>query len=91
MDTEKQLRTAESRLAAAHAEVQRLKERAAFEKSFNQTGVVTVITRRCITTGRLEKIEGVFADDKEARRFAEGLPGYGIGNDIFLDLFAFFS
>ena len=85
MDTKERLHKAREAALLAAAKVTELEARVAYEESFEQDGRAWIVQRRCIDTGRLMGSEGIFLRESEAYRFAEGLAGYGVGKDIFVD------
>lgn len=81
---------AKSKAEKANAELLRLQKQMDFENSFIPDGKVHVVIRRGIDRGDFQGILGVFEDSKEAYRFANGLAGYGIGKDVFVEPFTFY-
>lgn len=85
MDTKDKLHKAREAALLAAAKVTELETRLAYEESFEQDGRAWLVLRRCIDTGRMSGMEGIFLTESEAYRFAEGLAGYGVGKDIFVE------
>lgn len=82
MDTKTELAMAQQIAQDAAKRVKALKKKLKDEESFKTVGMAYLVIRRCIDTGRMTNIEGVFNDRVEATRFAHTLAGYGLGKDI---------
>jgi hypothetical protein len=89
-DIQTQIKAAEQRKTAAEAEIARLNKELEWERSFVKSDSFLVLYR-CIDTGRITSIKGSFADHATARRYALGLPGYGLDKDIFIEPVPFYS
>ena len=83
-EAQRNVQRAEQKLRDAQEELKKAQERAEFESSFGQGDEVYVLVRRDIDRGRLESILGIFTDRSEAERFANGTPGYGLNQDMYV-------